>query len=220
MRVLFSKGFAALSKPRCGSTSLRRMLNPLMDLSAGDIGVNRGGKVPPFHPHVTAPYLKQLLRERDQDVEALDYIITVRNPVEMLWSYWKYFKPDLQSRYNFSTNWDASQPMGFERWLFEGRLSTNPAWAALAPEWISSKDLSSLSLEFRAMNRSGSLAVDAVFRIEEPEALTAWIEAKTGVRVRMRHTNRSRKAEMPPLGTEALDRIRTQLPYESALYGI
>lgn len=220
MRVLFSKGFAALSKPRCGSTSLRRMLDPLLDPAAGDIAVNMGGERPPFHPHLTAPYLKQLLREAGHDADALEYIITVRHPVEMLWSYHKFFKPDLQSRYNFAPGWDASQPMGFERWLFEGRLGANPAWSALAPEWPSGRDLSHLSFEFCAMNRDGSLAVDEVFRIEEPQRLADWISEKVGRPVPVRHVNQSHEADLPPLGPEALARIRTMLPYESTLYGV
>ena len=220
MRVLFSKGIAALSKPRCGSTSLRRMLDPLMDKAGGDIAVNTGGAMPPFHPHITAPYLKQLLRERGHDPEALAWIITVRHPVEMLWSYWKFFKPDVKSRYNFAPKWDETAPMPFERWIAEGKLRANPDWAELAPEWISSDDLSPLSLEFRAMNRDGSLAVDEVFRIEEPERLAAWLEAKTGQKVAVKHTNRSREAALPAIGAEALARIRTLLPQESALYGV
>lgn len=220
MRVLFSKGIAALSKPRCGSTSLRRMLDPLMDKAAGDIAVNTGGEAPPYHPHITAPYLKQLLRARGHDPEALAWIVTVRHPAEMLWSYWKFFKPDVKSRYNFAPNWDEGARMPFETWLAEGRLRANPDWAALAPAWISSQDLSPLSFEFRATNRDGSLAVDHVFRIEEPEKLAGWIAEKTGEKVAVKHTNRSAEADMPALGTGALDRIRAMLPYESALYGV
>ena len=40
MRVLFSKRLVALSKPRCGSTSLRRMLDPMMNSDAGDFAVD------------------------------------------------------------------------------------------------------------------------------------------------------------------------------------
>ena len=46
MRVLFKPGLAALSKPRCGSTSLRRMLTPHMQ--GGDIKCDRANDPPPF----------------------------------------------------------------------------------------------------------------------------------------------------------------------------
>lgn len=218
MRVLFSKGIAALSKPRCGSTSLRRMLDPL--LAPGDIAVNTATEARPYHPHITAPYLKQLLAQAGHDPAALAWIITVRHPVDMLWSYWNFFKPDAGGRYSFMPRWDAASRMGFECWIDTGRLPANPAWAQLAPAWISSDDLSPLSLEYRAEHRDGGLAVDAVFRIEEPDRLAAWIAERTGQAVAVQHVNRSGAAGPPPLGQAARDRIRTLLPRESALYGV
>lgn len=218
MRVLFSRGIVALSKPRCGSTSLRRMLDPLM--GPGDIAVNRGGEMPPFHPHVTAPYLAQVLRGLGHDPAKMAWMITVRHPVEMLWSYYKFFKPDARSRYTFSPKYDPADLMAFEDWVLKGKLPANKDWFALAPEWCRADDLSPLSLEFRAMNRAGQMMVDEVFRIEEPEKLAAWLEARTGVATALKHVNRSHDAETPVLGTEATEKLRAMLPRECALYGV
>ena len=60
MRLLLSCGFAAPSKPRCGSTSLRRALDPFLDPTAGDMAIDRAGQKRPFHPHITGPALRSL----------------------------------------------------------------------------------------------------------------------------------------------------------------
>ena len=149
------------------------------------------------------------------DVDLVKGLPTLRDPERLV-----YYKPDAGGRYSFMPRWDAASRMGFECWIDTGRLPANPAWAQLAPAWISSDDLSPLSLEYRAEHRDGGLAVDAVFRIEEPDRLAAWIAERTGQAVAVQHVNRSGAAGPPPLGQAARDRIRTLLPRESALYGV
>lgn len=222
MRVLFGPGLAALSKPRCGSTSLRRMLTPHM--KDGDIKCDRGGVSPPFHPHITAPYLRKVLTERGHDAEALTYIITMRHPVDLLWSYWKFFKPDAAGLYSFSPGWsgakDRPSEMDFETWVCEGRLGLNPDWLALAPAWISGKDLSPLNLESRIMDRSETILVDHVFRLEEPETLVAFFSELLGTEIPLRHANASEASDAPKVGDETMAHIRRMFPYESELYAL
>lgn len=218
MRVLFSHKLAALSKPRCGSTSLRRMLTPHMQTC--DLKADTGDQIPPLHPHVTAPYLRQVLREWGHDADALTYIITIRHPVQLLWSYWKFFKPDAAGLYSFSKGWAGRAEMPFEEWILEGRLALNPNWLALAPQWISPRDLTPLNLESRAMRRDGSQAVDHIFKLEEPEALASFLSERLGGEVLPRHVNPSEDIAMPRLGDQALDRIRKMFPYESELYNL
>jgi hypothetical protein len=220
MRVLFSKGIAAISKPRCGSTSIRGMLDPFLDREAGDIAVNMAGQRPPFHPHMTAPYLRQVLEAQGHDAHALEYFVTIRHPVRMLQSYYRFFKPDAQGRYNFAPNWDGSIGMGFEQWVLTGRLGMSADWQGLAPEWVTTKDLSPLSLEACAMRRDGSMAVDHVFRIEDPDRICAWLSQKLGQRIEVRHVNRSEQIETAPLGYEALEKVRQMMPMESGLYAV
>lgn len=220
MRVLQSKKIVAISKPRCGSTSMRRMLDPFLDLEAGDISVNVAGERPPFHPHITAPYLEKLLKERGFDLEGYDYITTVRHPVQMLESYYKFFQPDAKSRYKFEDKWTGFGDLDFETWVMTGRLAMNSAWMAMAPDWVSQKDLSPLSFEARGLDRSGRNLIDHVFRLEEPEKLQAWIEEKVGAKVTIKHVNKSTQAPVTKLGTEALEKIRCMMPMESALYAI
>jgi hypothetical protein len=220
MRVLFSKGIAAISKPRCGSTSVRRMLNPFLNRQAGDIAVNMAGQQPPFHPHITAPHLREVLEAQGHDACALEYFVTTRHPVEMLQSYYRFFKPDAQGRYNFAPDWDGHIGMGFEHWVLKGSLGMNPNWQRLAPEWVTTKDLSPLSLEACAMYREGNMAVEHVFRIEESGRICDWLSQKLGQPISARHVNQSELIEIAPLGHEALEKIRLMMPMESELYAI
>jgi len=220
MRVLFSKGLVAISKPRCGSTSVRRMLDPFIDRELGDLAINMAGEHPPFHPHITAPYLQQLLQERDERAAQLTYFTTIRHPVRMLESYYKFFQPDELSRYNFAPNWDGQTQMSFENWILQGRVGMHPGWQALAPGWISTQDLSPLSLEAHAAHADGSMAIPHVFLLEEPDKLREWLSERLGQDLKVQHVNQSSDATLPSLGSESLEKIRQIMPTESRLYGI
>lgn len=220
MRVLFSQGIIAISKPRCGSTSLRRMLGPLVDPAKGDISVDVAGQRPPYHPHHPAPYLRKLLEEDGYDLSGMTTIILTRHPVEMLWSYHKFFKPDMASRYNYAPNWDADHPMEFARWIAEGAVGMNPEAKALAPEWISTRDLSPLSLEAHVMSRTEGKMVDRVFRLEALDELQEWLEERLGRRLRMVHVNRSAEGQAPRLSAGNMERVRSMFPMESEMYGL
>lgn len=217
--MLFSKGIAAISKPRCGSTSVRRMLDPFVNSETGDIAVNMAGEQPPFHPHITAPYLQELLREKEHN-STLAYFITIRHPVEMLASYFKFFQPDRQSRYNFSPGWDGQSGMTFEEWVLFGKVGMNPNWKRLAPIHISMDNLSPLSLEAHAFHTNGSQVVKHVFMLEEPEKIRSWLSEKLQHDVGLQHVNQSKGVEASNLGHEALEKVKTMMPLESQLYNL
>lgn len=219
MRVLFSQGLIAISKPRCGSTSVRRMLDKLVDIKHGDIAVDVAGQRPPFHPHHTAPYLKQLLIEQGYDIDGMTTFIITRNPVDMLWSYFNFFKPDGNSCYNYSADWKPDQTMNFEDWIMRGRVGMNAQALALAPNWVSTSDLTPLSLEAHVDNRQGIREVDLIFRIEEIDRFAVWLSERTGIQLAPRHVNGSGSSEIPHLSESHLDRIRQQFPLETKMYG-
>jgi hypothetical protein len=214
MRVLLSRGFAALSKPRCGSTSLRRVLDPFIDPAAGDFAVGRAGQRPPFHPHITGPALRHLLNKPD-----LELMITARHPVEMLWSYYKFFQPDRRGRYNFHPDWSGSVGPDFETWVIRGRVGMNPLWKSLAPGHVSGADLSSLSLDAHAMDRDGQL-IARVFPVEEPARLEGWLSDRLGMEVTLPNLNSSSGEPSPSIGSEAKARIREMFRWESVHYSL
>ena len=221
MRVLFSQKLIIISKPRCGSTSLRRMLDQMLDPSQGDFAVDVAGQNPPYHPHLSAPYLKQLLRADGHDVTIMTTIIVTRHPVQMLWSYYKFFQPDARSSYNYSPECDASTRIGFQDWVLTGSVGMEAGVMALAPTWVTECDLSPLSLEAHADSLAGTREVDGVFRIEAPLDLTNWLHQRTGRAFQMAHENNSTDREkMPLLNGTALQKIRAMFPEESGLYRI
>ena len=222
MRILFSQKLVFISKPRCGSTSIRRLLTPQMSESQGDISVDIAGQLPPFHPHMPAPYLKAVLRQRHVNVDDLTFIVTIRNPVSMLWSYYNYFKPDRQSKYNFSPEWEGEVGMGFEDWIVNGKIGMNPEWQELAPDWISTDDLSPLSLEAHVQDSSGHAEVDFIFRLEEMRELEDWLAVRIGAPQSMPSVNHSsaQDKKAPQLCDDAMRAVRIMFPVESRMYGV
>lgn len=195
------------------------MLDPFVNAERGDIAVNIGGEHPPFHPHITAPYLQELLQNR-AGAGTLSYFITIRHPVAMLESYFKFFQPDQKSRYNFSPNWSGHTGMSFEEWVLHGKVGMNPNWKRLAPKHISMENLSPLSLEAHAFHADSSQAVDHIFMLEEPEKIRSWLSEKLQKDIPLQHVNQSKGPQTTRLGREALDKIRGMMPLESQLYNL
>jgi hypothetical protein len=96
----------------------------------------------------------------------------------------------------------------------------NPKWLEYGPPSISTNNLSPLSIEAHAMDRNGEYMIDHVFRVEAIHQLVDWLEKKTGQTVELKHVNASPAALPPDLGTEAMDKIRSMFPTESAEYNI
>lgn len=220
MRVLFSQGIIAISKPRCGSTSVRRILDGLMKVDQGDIAVDVAGKRPPYHPHLSAPYLKKLLVADGHNIDGMTTIIFTRNPVDMLWSYFNFFKPDTFGRYDYNGDWDSTNLYSFEDWIMRGRVGMNHAALAMAPDWIKTTNLTPLSLEAHTDNRDGTREVDMIFRVEEIGKFLEWLAKKTGRVMAPRHVNGSGAGKVPVLSSEALDRVRQMFPLECEMYGV
>jgi len=215
MRLLLSRNFAALSKPRCGSTSLRRAVGPHMDRSKGDFAVDEGGERPPFHPHITAPYLLDLVAPARPDL-----IVTMRHPVDLLWSYYSFFQPDAQGRYNFHPRWTGPGGPDFETSVLTGRVGMNPEWRKRAPGGITPSDLSPLSLEAQACGPDGRLLAHA-FPVERPAALERWLSARLETEVTLGRWNPSGAGSAAPaLGGKAMRRLRRMFAIEAGYYGL
>ena len=220
MRVIFSKNLAFISKPRCASTSLRRLLDKFLSDENGDFGVDVADQKPPFHPHVTAPYLRELIATNFPGQAALEFFICIRHPVMMLHSYYKFFAPDRFSRYNYQPGYSGCAELTFEEWIIHGRVGMNPNWARLAPKWISTDNLSPLCFEAHAFDANCLCNVDKVFCIEEPGEMLSWLSSKLGRDLELNHLNGSRHESTPLLGTECLEKVRIMFPFESGRYGL
>jgi hypothetical protein len=196
------------------------VLDQIMNREMGDIAVDGADERPPYHPHHSAPYLKTLLREDGFAIDDMTTITVIRHPVHMLWSYYKFFRPDAQSSYNYSPKYDASHRMSFEDWILNGRVGMDTVAKSLAPRWISTGDLSPLSLEAHANRADGVREVDRVFRIEAVDDLVTWLRQRTGRAIKMVHVNASEAMDLPTIGPAAISKIRAMFPEESGLYQV
>lgn len=199
------------------------MLDSHIDKTKQDLAVNTPDDLPGYHPHITLPYLKFLLERDFGETENLTYFTVTRHPLTMLWSYYKYFQPDTFSRYNYQKNWHHDDLMDFEKWLEYGRVGMNPNWLELAPSFVSTKDLSPLSLEAHINNRDNLNNSNCkVIKLEDLESHIHIYSCLLGLPSVLRplHANRSQEAEIPQVPEQSLQRIRKMFPMESTMYAI
>ena len=199
---------------------MRRVLDKLVDPTKDDIVVDIAGQRPPYHPHHTAPYLKKLLIDDGYDISGMKTFIITRNPLDMLWSYFNFFAPDAFGLYNYNKDWSAGSPVTFENWVMTGRVGMNGGALKLAPEWISTTDLTPLNLEAHIQTRDGKIEVDKVFKLEEIDTFLLWLSEQTGERLPMRHVNKSERGDLPKLGDALLARVKLMFPQESETYAL
>ncbi|WP_217354234.1 hypothetical protein [Ruegeria arenilitoris] len=141
-----------------------------------------------------------------------------------------------ECRYNFETGWDEATTMKFEDWVQLGKLGMKEGWKEQAPNWISTKNLSPLSLEAYAFDRAGVNHVDHLFRLEYNDELNGWLSERLpkpwfsafSRRVNViphinqagagGHTESGRKPIA--LSEKSLNAIQLLFPTESKMYGI
>lgn len=220
MRVLFSKKLIFVAKPRCASTSVRRALDSLVNEKAGDISVDIAGQKPPYHPHLSAPYIKELLQMDGHDISGMETIIVTRNPIAMLWSYFNFFQPDTSNRYNYQNDWEKDSLMQFIPWLINGRVGMHPRMNELSPKWVSTDDFSPLSLEAHIMDRNSNQCVDHIFFAEKLQDLAEYLFVKTSTKIVLPKLNSSQADIIPSIPDIAKNRIRKCFPLESKIYSI
>ena len=222
MRLLLSKKLCFVSKPRCGSTSIRRALDPLINPALGDIAVDFASKDTAYHPHMPATLIKRLLQQTGIEDRAIEFVITVRHPLNTLESYYSYFKPDFECRYSYEVNWDGTRLLPFYDWLMEGRIGMRSEWGELCPSWVNGGDFSPISFEALAHDAMGQSVINQVFRIEQPELIERWLSEYLGIPgLKVDQLNRSERQEMSiSLTSDVKKRIRKCFPFESKIYDI
>ncbi|MFY2823581.1 hypothetical protein [Ruegeria sp. MALMAid1280] len=101
--------------------------------------------------------------------------MTTRNPVDLLRSYYRYFKPDAECRYNIAPDWDGTTAMELEDWVQNGNMGVKDSWKELAPSCISTQNLSPLRLETHSIDRAGVNHIDHLFWLENVNELIDWL---------------------------------------------
>ena len=175
MRVLFSKKLIFISKPRCGSTSVRTILNNYIDPEYNDFAVDKAGQKPGYHPHITAPcLLNQLTKDFKVDLSDFKIFTITRNPLDMLSSYYRFFKPDINGKYNYQKG-HIDQLEDFHKWLGNGSVNIGAEWKKFLPDFVNTNDFSPLSLEAHIMNKRNKICVTNYFKIEDSGHIERWL---------------------------------------------
>ncbi|WOT06297.1 hypothetical protein [Shewanella youngdeokensis] len=220
MRILHSKKLIFISKPRCGSTSVRRFLDSQMQ--EGDEKCDYGNEfpnMPELHPHMSAPAVHSYLCKKGVDVDKYTTFTITRHPVAMLWSYYNYFKPDVNYRYNYSPEYQSAQLLDFSCWLKHGHVGIG-LWREFCPDFITGNDFSPLSLEAHANDKNNINLIDKVFKLESLSECEAWLGDFFDINVDIDAVNQSDSTRMPKLSEELLDKVRSEFAVESILYKI
>lgn len=218
MRILHSKKLVFISKPRCGSTSVRNFLT--QQSQKNDLICNVPDHAEGLHPHMSSPAIKSYMKKHQMNVKQYSFFTVTRNPIEMLWSYYKYFQPDENCLYNFSTKHNPSNLMQFEEWLKKGHVGLGKYWRDFVPSFVTGKNFSSLSLEAHICDSNNNSDVDKVFYLEELESIKPWLSEFFDVEVNIPAVNSSDSRKAPKISNEILEILRPQFPLEFKHYSI
>ncbi len=164
MRISHKNKFIFLSKPRCASTAIRAILDPYSDVFSSS--------APPFHHHTTAMELKMYFDTTHWPWEEYFVFTTVRNPWEMVVSYFTFFRPDINGLYNFEKErngviYQGSKLASFKDWILMAKtyhrlLYLNGTY--LQNKWVDG--LSKLSLANTINDIDGKSLVNRVLKVE------------------------------------------------------
>ena len=220
MRILHSKKLIFISKPRCGSTSIRRFLDSKM--LKGDEKCDYGNEYPEYpelHPHMSAPAVHAYLEAKGIDITEYTTFTITRNPIDMLWSYYKYFKPDINFNYNYSKDYQSDSLICFEEWLESGYVGIG-LWREFCPKSIVSSNFTPLSLEAHCFDNNSNMCIDKVFKIEELGICVDWLESIMGCIINIPAMNSSGSSRMPPISMRLQEIIMKQFPLEKQMYDL
>ena len=218
MRVLFSKKIIFISKPRCGSTSVRMLLDKYLQPEQKDFAVDIAKQKPGYHPHITAPcLLEQLSTDFEVDFSDFKIFTITRHPLDMLKSYYQFFRPDINGRYNYQDG-HTEELLDFNEWLVSGSVGMQFAWNKNSPDFVTPNDFSPLSLEALVFNVENKNCATDYFRIEDIGIIEAWLSDVLSDKVALPRVNSSQKEKDLKVSDLALARIRKCFPLESQIY--
>ncbi len=169
MRISHKYKFVFLSKPRCGSESIRKALNPYSDI------FSKGNH--PYHHHTPALQLKLHFDKMGWSWSEYFKFISIRNPWELVVSFYHYAKPDINGIYfwekeRFGEKRDKNKLISFDGWpLLRPDLKKSFSFLYFKDgEYFRNKwtnDLLFLTLGYFILDENGHSLVDEIVRLED-----------------------------------------------------
>ena len=138
----------------------------------------------------------------------------------MLWSYFKFFQPDRNNKYNFNGEHDSNSLLSFDDWVLEGRVGIGRTWADFVPDFVTDKNLTPLSLEAHVCNSSAEVVVERIFKLESQTELVEWLSKSLETDVSIKQYNSSFESDTPRIGADAREMVRLMFPMESMMYDL
>lgn len=167
MRISHQKKFIFFSKPKCATTSIRKKLDKYSDILSTDNA--------PYHHHTTALQLKIHFNQMGWDWNNYFKFITLRNPWDMVVSFYHYAKPDLNGIYfweeaRLGVKREKNKRMPFEQWILSKDIKKS--WHGLLykggefHENIWTNDFSFFTLNNFILDENGDSLVDYIVKVE------------------------------------------------------
>lgn len=174
MKISASYKFAFLCNPKCGSTSVEKAINPYCESGLGGI---------PTLKHINAKTFKRHIRpilRRAGIAEQIETFCIIREPVERVYSWYKYQTRAVLSDASHPTHQKYTGGISFEQFV-EGYISkVKPAYCAKIGTQAGFINLA-----------KGQLGVDHVFRLDRMETVAGFLSGKIGKPIVIPHRNAS-----------------------------
>jgi len=168
---------------------------------------------------MSAPAVANYLKSKGIDIGEYQVFTITRNPVEMLWSYYNYFRPDINSNYNYSPKYKSAQLSDFEYWLEHGHVGIG-LWRKYCPEYITDTNFTPLSLEAHANDHKNNNLINKVFKLEELSECQLWLEKHLGMSVDIGLHNGCKSTKTPVVSLDRLNKLKQNFKHESSLYNL
>lgn len=170
MRISHTKKFIFLSKPKCASESVRKTLDKYTDIFSED--------TPPYHHHTPALELKIHFDKMGWDWNSYFKFITIRNPWDLIVSFYHYARPDINGIYFWEKSRkekkrDNNNRISFEEWVLSSEIKKS--WHRLYSkdgkyhEKLWTNDFSFLTLNNFILDENGNSLVDFIVKMEDIE---------------------------------------------------
>ena len=194
MRISHKKKFIFFSKPKCATTSIRKKLDKYSDIISTD---NH-----PYHHHTTALQLKTHFDKMGWDWNNYFKFITLRNPWDMVVSFYHYAKPDINGIYYWEEaragiKRDPETRMPFEQWVLSKNIKKSFHFLLYKDgefhKNIWTNDFSFFTLNNFILDENGNSLVDYIVKVENLEKELKIAFDKIGIPFRwMRRRNKSK----------------------------
>jgi hypothetical protein len=183
MRISHRYKFVFISKPRCASTTVRKLLDPFSDIVSSQSH--------PYHHHTTASRLKAHFAEIGWDWERYFKFITLRNPWTMLVSLYHFGLPDTNGKYFWQRYLPEIEEKGYSP--LQQRIPEN-----LIPfsAWLFEYDFTIYTLNYYINDSHGHSLVDTIIPYEKLSTELPKIAAELGFSVgKMPYLCKTKKVE-------------------------